>query len=440
MGLWEQILDWVQQWFGKKTPQSYALKAVEIPVWAEEKTREETRALASMALNRFSEIRFLIKELTEELETLEKTPLEEAAHERLQKVVVSSQQTMVVRMRNLLEKLNPPTVAEWKNIHGYARSSFLLLQKETESFGKNIAYTSILRKDEIKSLGEHWTELESALKELFEAFSTSAAVEKTTVIQQTYEQVLRLQQESKAAFSEHKQLENELNEIENKIKQDQESLAAWTQSSEAKAVGELQEQLHALEKQKTVIREPVSEVLGSIDKPLKRFQQLASSGQWALEKELHAFLSVLAEKPFKALEMDPKAQRLKEVLQEMKKAIGEGKIGFKDEKEKAKRLEALENAQRFDFFSNFFWKENELEKKRRGLEKELQSRGFFEKAQSAQKQMQELLQEKKQLEQLLVQANVRQSKNQLAFLEKKEILEKQLSKIAEKPVTVLWDE
>ncbi len=443
MGFLDSLAAWLKRLFqGSPTKaETSSLSFEGILDWIEQQTDSVFKELKTEALNRFSEIRFLLKEIRNQLIALEKKKAHPEAgnqnrNERLQRVVFSSQQTMVLRMRILLDKLEPPKMPEWEEMRQYSIGSFGLLQKETGLFGKNIAYTSLLHKEEVKSIGQHLSELETILKSLSNSFSSNPLFEQTNLAKNLHSAVFRLTQEQQRLEQESNRLHAEQKKFQQSLSRQQTGLAEMQSSSEARQWEQSQEQLKELANQKEKLRSQLSELVSEIDKPLKRFQQLVSSNQWALEKEQAQFLSVLSENPLKAMEKDPKGQSFKSVLKEILSAIDQKKIAFKDEKEEAKRRASVLHLLEYDFFSNFFWKQNELEKKRQPLEKQLQASAWSRQFESQQKQLQKTLVEKEESEKALHHHQIALQKNRLRFEEKKALLERQLSGIASESITV----
>jgi len=447
MGFLDSLAAWLKRLFqgapAKATTSALAFETV--PGWIEQQTDSEFKELKAEALNRFSEIRFLLKETRNQLSALEKKKTEpeeenQNRNERLHRVVFSSQQTMILRMRILLDKLEPPKMPEWEEMRQYSTGSFGLLQKETELFGKNIAYTSLLHKEEVKGIGQHLSELEGILKSLSNSFSSNPLFEQTQLAKNLHSQVANLKREQQRLEQESKRLQAEQKQFQQILSRQQTTLAATQSSSEARQWEQSQEQLKELSSQKEKLRSQLSELASEIDKPLKRFQQLVSSNQWTLEKEPAQFLSALSENPLKALEMDTKGQSFKSVLKEILSAIDQKKISFKDEKEEAKRRSAVLHLLEYDFFSNFFWKRNELEKKRQQIEKQLQGSEWNQQFETQKKQLQKTLSEKEESEKALHHHQIALQKNRLLFEEKKSLLERQLSGIASESVTISFSD
>jgi hypothetical protein len=129
-----------------------------------------------------------------------------------------------------------------------------------------------------------------------------------------------------------------------------------------------EEELVQLANAKQDLKLEISALLLNIDRPLARYKQIVDSGRKKVPKEEKEMLELFITNPILALKKDPKAEIFKKILKDMKNLIEEGEIELKD-KEKEKRLEALEEIAKYDFFGKVFWKMNELQKKQADLNK-----------------------------------------------------------------------
>jgi hypothetical protein len=129
-----------------------------------------------------------------------------------------------------------------------------------------------------------------------------------------------------------------------------------------------EEDLVKLANEKQDLKLQISALLLNIDRPLGRYKQIVDSGRKKVSKEEKEMLDLFITNPILALKKDPKAELFKKILKDMKELVESGEIELKD-KEKEKRLEALEEIIKFDFFGSVFWKMNELQKKQLDLNK-----------------------------------------------------------------------
>ncbi|MBU0636362.1 hypothetical protein KKE06_05025 [Candidatus Micrarchaeota archaeon] len=420
-----------------KPPEAISLLFEETEQWIRKSTASHLESLKKATLNRFSEIRFLLKELDSNLTALEKKEVnEEEASQRVQKVVSSSQHALVGRLKGLLHKVEPPQIAEWQQMREYGLNTFSVLQNEMALFGKNIAYTSILLRKEVKQIGVRLSELEKILKELSRSFDTNSLFEQSQKSQSIHQELVQLQQENTSLRHQAVQVEKELQQTNQKLLEQQKTLTAVQDSREAKELESLLEQTKELDEKKQALSRELFELIGGVDKPLKRFNQLVVSKHWHLEKNQVLFLALLVKNPASAFESDPKAQSFKAILKEMQSAIQDQKISFKDGKEKVKRLASLNQLLEFDFFSNFFWKQNELEKKNQQIEKQIHSNHFSKKLKEETQHLQQARLAANQSKEAVSQNQSAIQKNIGIQQEKKKALEKILSKIASASVTI----
>ncbi|MBS3058502.1 MAG: hypothetical protein J4478_03830 [Candidatus Diapherotrites archaeon] len=151
-----------------------------------------------------------------------------------------------------------------------------------------------------------------------------------------------------------------------------------------------------LEAEKKSLREKANNLLAPLEKQLRKMQSLNESKGWVLESTSSRLLAAFLHDAFQALRQDPKGEGLKELLKELEKAIEAGKISFKDEKEKGKKMQALQELEKFDFFGEFFWKLNELDKRLSALNAELEKSTLFKELHSLEARVESAEREKAQ--------------------------------------------
>ncbi len=374
------IIDWLfGLLFGKKQKKTEnGIEAQEVKFsdfgnWFSKHSEKEFKELSGLALPKFAEIKHLLKEIGFSLDELLEKNVEEGekVNQRLRKIVGTSQRTFAGHMKQLLSKLQPPTATDFDSIKDYCFSAGPLMEREINSFGKSIAYTSIILKEEVSSIGANIQELQSALKQLHDSFSGRQGI---ALLGKIKSEEKRLSEKLSECFSSKESLEEtalEKKKLEKKFSDLKQKLSALEQSAEFKAIAELDSiKKLALEK-KEKLRSELVDLLAPLDKPLRRLESLSKSGAFLLEKNEKDFLRMFLREPLLAIKQDPRADSLKKILKELKGAIDSGKVSLKGEKDKQKRLDAINSLVSFDFFSNFFWKANQAEVELQKTEKEL---------------------------------------------------------------------
>ncbi|MDO8627798.1 MAG: hypothetical protein Q7K42_04995 [Candidatus Diapherotrites archaeon] len=122
---------------------------------------------------------------------------------------------------------------------------------------------------------------------------------------------------------------------------------------------------------KTKIREKIFELMAGVEKPMRRFLQLAESGAFPMQFEEKELLNEYLSNPFNAVKKDIKAEKLKKFLTQLKSLIENETIGLKD-KEKEKKLHAVDFLLSFNFFDNVFWELNKVETQTLELTKQIE--------------------------------------------------------------------
>jgi hypothetical protein len=181
--------------------------------------------------------------------------------------------------------------------------------------------------------------------------------------------------------------------------------------------------------EKQELKTEISALLINIDRPLQRFTQLVDSGRWKLPAEEKEMLEQFRVNPILALKKDPKAEIFKRVLLEVRKAIEENAVELKD-KEREKRLLALQELINFDFFGKVFWKMNELQKKQNDLNKSLENS-------SAKKEIEKEELKLKELQNELLEIKAKSEENEQHLSAAKKELQKEITEVKEFAQSVL---
>jgi len=360
------------------------------------KKAEEEKELEKKAGKKFSEINALIKDGMESLRGIGEMDFEaEGENKFLRKIVQSSKEEFVQKMQNLLEKTRPPEGREFRARFDYCRNALREYQQEITGFRKNIAYTGILVKKEMQNFAKG---IESMEKEL--AFIAEIAQEskwqKAAMLAEKAEGIEALKKQALEAQAKAGEIEKETARLEEQKKEAEEKRKVLQEGERFKELEKNSSEKERLEQEKSMVKEKALNILAPLEKQLRKMQTLGASGEWLLEKEQERMLNAYLQDCFTALKQDPKGEVLKQVLQEMRKAIKDGKIAFKEEKERAKKEAAIGELENYDFFNNFFWKLNEIEKRLPGIYAEMQNSTLFREISAANSEIQAFEREKAQ--------------------------------------------
>jgi len=382
---------------GKKKPSSKEkqLSLSEVEHFVHSFAEKQRKKLAPFVAGKFSEIKHLLKQLKSLLQQLESSDVE-STNAKLEKIVETSKRHSLQQLSSVFEKLSPPNPADLEAVRQYCLDSESFLAKEIPSFGKNIAYTSIILKDSMKGIGSLVGELQNVFQELNREFSEnkevfieSAIVSETKKILGNNEKILSLEETMRI-------LSSEISAVEKQLLERKEQFDLLQNSEEAKILSGLGEKKAFFSGKKKSLEQGIFEKSSSLEKPLRKLERLAEEDKTSLEKRELLFLQDFLRNPLLALKRDPKAESFKIVLQELKKQLDSEAIVLK-EKENEKRLAVLQELLEFNFFEGFFWKANEIEVELNRIEKEIRHSEFSKNALEKEKELREtqaLLEEK----------------------------------------------
>jgi hypothetical protein len=353
--------------FGKK-PKKVQLRLEDSEGFLEKELSGKRKELLSGAGKKLAEIKHVLKETKSALGDLENA---EAVSKtgRIDKIVSTAKGTALKQIGSLLDKLSPPNTLDIEEIRAYSNEAVFALQ-QAGHFGKNVAYAGISFRDEMKAVGENMKELSQEFASLQKLLKENRPVFLLQAFKKRLSEQRALENEASLQEKEIESLEKaaEANALEKSRLLS--SLKKLREGPDFKAISRLNEHKAALFREKQKAKTGLLDLFAKIEKPLHRLDKAAKAGKFFLPKGLSEFLAELSVNPFVALKRDPKAEKIKAVLLETKKAINSGAVDLK-EKEKEKKLAVLEEMLSFDFFTESFWKFNKIDSEILGVEKAL---------------------------------------------------------------------
>ncbi|MCX6801049.1 MAG: hypothetical protein NTZ73_02580 [Candidatus Diapherotrites archaeon] len=331
------------------------------------------KELENFVAKKMAEIKHLNGKSVKLLVDIQKKEIgEERGGARFNKAAVTAKKQVERQLMQLLEKLGPKERGKTlSDARAYSGEGFALMINEINAFRKNIVYTSVFIKEEMKELGNILQEMLDSFHEMNQKFGECKSVFEFEKFCAMVEKIGEERKIIKEKEEEKKALKKKMEEQNEALKNQETRIEVSLNSQGMRELKVIEGEKNELLAKKQDLRSEVSSLINSIDRPLQRFKSLVGSGRWRIPKEEEEIMDAFIVNPLLAMKKDPKAEKFKKVLKEIKKAIEGGEIVLKD-KEKEKRLAALEELLAFDFFENVFWKINEAQKRQIEIEKEIE--------------------------------------------------------------------
>ncbi|MFA5125687.1 MAG: hypothetical protein WC462_01660 [archaeon] len=356
----------------KKEHAVIRIRIEDVPLLIEKEFILKKRELENFSGKKISEVKYLHSKSTNLLKVISGKELQGKENERFNKAALTSKKQLETQLKRLIEKLDPKDKGKTLDeARQYSGESYSILTGEIIAFRKNIIYTSFYFKEEMKELGETLQEILNIFNEMNKTFSKEKELFEFEKIKEKVGLAIKKKKDYLVLENQEKELINKLTEKEKRILEQKERVLQKKTGKEMVEIKHLEEEITNLMNKKQEVKTEISALLLNIDRPLQRFKQLVDSGRWKISREEKEMLEQFLVNPIIALKKDPKAELFKKVLVEIKKAIEDNMVELKD-KEREKRLEALQEIINFDFFGKVFWKMNEIQKKQTEINKELE--------------------------------------------------------------------
>ena len=327
----------------------------------EKKADNAVFPLAAEAKHEVLEIRSLLSQLEKEEN--------ETGAERTKKIVDISTGKATRQLESLTEKIMPPQFSTSGKMAEFSLKSAQLIDKEILKAVRNVIYATAGHKSTMKEIG---TRLETVQKKFLNAWQLyeGTGIVKLEAIAMTARDLEGMPQATMKLENEKAALERNASSIREK-KQGLEAEKSGIENSEkAKAYLKAKGEITKLEQEKELFATRLATELGSMEKPAKKLQNLAASGNAEFSKTNAGEIRGFIESGFALIKRDPKGQVFKNIAMELKEQLLKDAISVKD---RQKTIEALDSIINADFFGKYFWQETQIEKSLALLKKESES-------------------------------------------------------------------
>jgi hypothetical protein len=379
------LMGFLNKFFGFKNKQHSSerkklrIKIEEIDFFLKKNSEPILKDFEKQIFSFFSRIKFSLNQLSNLANTIEEKKISiDEGNQRLRKIVLTSKKNLALQLNSLAKKFLPPSSFELEKIKNYCVFSPKLFESEIMFFRKNIAYSGILLKEEVKLAGEKAMEVKKeldALKQFYQGFTSFHLIENA---KEKISLLKSLLNEKEELINSIDSLEKQFFSLKNQLSRLNSELYSLKNSSEMNELNALLTKKNSLLKEKQALNSNFLEIFSKIEKPLKRFTKLVKAGNYIISNEEKELLLLYESKPLNAFKRDQKGIVLKKILSEVKEKILDGTISLK-EKEKEKKISAINFVLKFDFFENFFWKLNSIESNLLMTEKKISSFSIFKK-------------------------------------------------------------
>ena len=360
------FLDWFKS-APKREPGIIELRLDGVGPFLERKAEEKSNVLEKEVPAKFSEIKHLIVETEALLKDLDKTEISDAGNKRFRKAARTAKKDSIQKVNAVLHKIQPPFTSDAEGVRTYCIESLALLQEKIRSSSKSLAYTSMIVKDVMREIGKKIDSLERVFKSLVGTikenevlFEKSKLLSLVSGIKADKEALVRTE-------SELAEMRKALEAVATERESMQARLDKVLASEENAGLRGLEERRRQLLLEKIELRNQLINTVAGMSRPLKKLENLVSRRKHFLERDSEQAMGLFLGEPAALFKQDPKGNSFKKLLRELKGTLAAEKLGLKA-REREKKLAEIDSLLEFDFFTNFFWKENGIEKEVREIE------------------------------------------------------------------------
>jgi polyhydroxyalkanoate synthesis regulator phasin len=308
-----------------------------------------------------AELKHIYKHIAEAVEEIEKAPIPEKAHERAKKIASASKEKLVIQLRSMLKKLEPTSTPSLEGLSSYCKECRLAVTKTGITSGRSLIITGVFLEKEMSQLAKYLKEFMSVINHIEEELERNADVIHDPLLKQIREMKGLLDElEKHKKELEHKR--NELADLEQELAGLKEKERVLLRSKRWKKAQEIVKELEGLKAEKNMLEAQIQELFVPLSRAFRKYEKLVETGKLDSNGEHVKVLRTLTSDPLTVIDASPKAETVKEVVIAVKNACIK-KLLEKNEKKAKATIAACDAVLEFDFFTNYFWKKNEIQRK-----------------------------------------------------------------------------
>lgn len=313
---------------------------------------QDINLLKDFSAKKFSQIKYLIETISVSAKNLDSLELVEQPNlSRYFNPAKTAKKNLSRKLPALISSLVPPNNFDPIIIRNYSNTSYVFLNQEVSIYRKNIVLVANFLKPEMRALGEKITELVDCFKEINDFFSAHNKVFSAYSISNQAKDLDILIQEYNSLLDKYYSSSKEVSNVIKSKFVIEKQISSIEKSDEAKKFDIFKDELKSLLEEKRELKTRLITLFSSIERPLRKFENLVSSNKATIAPEYKSLLLEYGSDPISALKKDKNQIILRFLLGELRIALLNGLIEM-EQKELEKRISSIDELLNFNYFSD----------------------------------------------------------------------------------------
>ena len=411
-------------------PEEIELDLDKAEAWFEDEMSGFIKTVNTDADSLIKQIKNISENLEDSLQKLETKESEDELEGRMKMLAIGNKESFIRKVRLFNSSISPP---EPKNIPLFSDFCVKIISdinRMTKEMSKNIYFAKMQFGEEINDITANLNSMTRLVDE-FQKKQDMHKINQITVVRNLLKEIKMQSETQKNGNLNLEQKRENLEALQDEKNKAQKNLENVEASEESSQLKQMIEQKDNLNDEISINRNNIIQIFSPLAKVLKKYERFNTS----LSADDTKILAAYIESPFRALKIDTEFRTLNKITEETEKLITSGKIDLKDrQKEKAlTRISALKD---HSLLNKHLSEHKQLKEQLKDLETRIKATKINRETETARQKLKDIESKAENEEQDIQKIKNTQKNTDETISLKTEELEKALSKISGKDISV----
>jgi len=430
MGFLEKI-------FGKKkeeetlpeTPENIELNLNDTEAWFEDEISGFTKTINTDAEALTKQIKNISENLESSLQILETKESEDELKGRMKKLAIDNKTSFIKKVKAFNSSISPPNPKSTLLFSEFCTKIISDINRMTKEMSKNIYFAKMLFAEETNDITAELNSM-TRLAHEFQKKQDMHKIDQITEIRNLLQEIKCLSETQKKENKRLEQKKQALEELHDEKNRTQKNLQKLEASEESSRLKQMLKEKDDLNDEISMNRNCIIQIFSPLAKAFKKYERFSS-----LSADDAKILAAYIESPFGALKIDTEYTILDKITGETEKLITSGKIDLKD-RQKDKALTRIKALKDHSLLNRHLSEHSRLKEQLKDLETSLKAIKINRETETAKRKLKDIESNIEDEEQDIQKIENTQNDTDETISLKIEKLEKALSKISGKEISV----
>ncbi len=413
-----------------ETPENIELDLDKAGTWFEDEISGFTKTINTDAEALVKQITNISENLEGSLQSLETKESEDELKGRMKKLATDNKTSFIKKVKAFNSSISPPDPKDALLFSEFCTKIISDINRMTKEMSKNIYFAKMLFAEETNDITAELNSM-ARLAHEFQKKQDMHKIDQVTEVRnllQEIESLSETQKKGKVKLEQKKQALEELHNEKNRIQKNLQKLEASEESSRLKQMLKEKEDLND---EISMNRNCIIQIFSPLVKAFKKYERFSTS----LSADDAKILAAYIESPFRALKIDTEYTILDKITEETEKLITSGKIDLKD-RQREKALARLKSLKDHSLLNQHLSEHSRLKEQIKTIETSLDAIKINRETETAKRKLKDIESNIEDEEQDIQKIKNTQKDTDKTISLKTEKLEKALTKISGKDISV----